>query len=646
MICRVSRGSYGLSDYLISGKRADSKLTRNQKDNVTSIYGDLETFKIAEKYVNENKHYKSNYLHITLSFSPKECEILNKMDETQRIEKLSKITKEYLTYYTQGNNLENEVIAYAEIHEPKENAKYNELGKQRLTHIHIGINLHNFEKDKRIKPPFFNAKRDKLFTQQITQKYELEMPMPKENRVKNYKAKAKNIREVFYEILKNQDLNYLQRFYQFGKENNKPFFIYEGKEIFLKEVKTQKNHYFKAIYKDSKGKERAINLRGKGFERFDLKLNPPQKVAKVTHSVEKSKPNEFKSYQQKIFYDMYKSALRGDFKGLYIDKSHRQIYNQSKSIDILDNGDKLTARGTDTREQIKLMLDIAEAKKWDLESLEISGSEAFKAEAQRQIYERTFEKRLQNSSNLSLGAVAQSSQPERTYTPLDTAKRLENAKIQKYDINLIKEHYAKQHGGAGSALFRALVVDRALLKKTGLDLQNYTAQGDKLKNKETGKSYNVVDFMAKEAKLGLQGGLEWLEKNRLENEAYEQKQREKATLWQQLEQQRVEKIKVENERQRLESEAKEAERKKIQSKIAEPTAPAEQPKTATLSLDEKLQMLIDNDKKLDTAPRAKDIDLTAEPSRAEQVEEMKERVKKSVQRPKQRNHSNDYDFSR
>lgn len=646
MICRVSRGSYGLSDYLISGKRADSKLTRNQKDNVTSIYGDLETFKIAEKYVNENKHYKSNYLHITLSFSPKECEILNKMDETQRIEKLSKITKEYLTYYTQGNNLENEVIAYAEIHEPKENAKYNELGKQRLTHIHIGINLHNFEKDKRIKPPFFNAKRDKLFTQQITQKYELEMPMPKENRVKNYKAKAKNIREIFYEILKNQDLNSLQRFYQFGKENNKPFFFYEGKEIFLKEVKTQKNHYFKAIYKDSKGKERAINLRGKGFERFDLKLNPPQKVAKVTQSVEKVKPNEFKSYQQKIFYDMYKSALRGDFKGLYIDKSHRQIYNQSKSIDILDNGDKLTALGTDTRAQIKLMLDIAEAKKWDLESLEISGSEAFKAEAQRQIYERTFEKRLQNSSNLSLGAVAQSSQPERTYTPIDTAKRLENAKIQKYDINLIKEHYAKQHGGAGSALFRALVVDFALLKKTGLDLQNYTAQGDKLKNKETGKSYNVVDFMVKEAKLGLQGGLEWLEKNRLENEAYEQKQREKATLWQQLEQQRLEKINAKNERQRLESEAKEAERKNIQSKIAEPTAPAEQPKTATLDeIDAKMRMMIDNDKKLDSAPKARDI-VTAEPSRAEQVEEMKERVKKSVQRHKQRNHSNDYDFSR
>lgn len=646
MICRVSRGSYGLSDYLISGKRADSKLTRNQKDNVTSIYGDLETFKIAEKYVNENKHYKSNYLHITLSFSPKECEILNQMDETQRIEKLSKITKEYLTYYTQGNNLENEVIAYAEMHEPKENAKYNELGKQRLTHIHIGINLHNFEKDKRIKPPFFNAKRDKLFTQQITQKYELEMPMPKENRVKNYKAKAKNIREVFYEILKNQDLNSLQRFYQSYKETNKPFVNYEDKEIFLREIKTAKNHYYKAIYKDSKGKERAINLRGKGFERFDLKLNPPQKVAKVTQSVEKVKPNEFKSYQQKIFYDMYKSALRGDFKGLYIDKSHRQIYNQSKSIDILDNGDKLTARGTDIREQIKLMLDIAEAKKWDLESLEISGSEAFKAEAQRQIYERTFEKRLQNSSNLSLGAVAQSSQPERTYTPIDTAKRLENAKIQKYDINLIKEHYAKQHGGAGSALFRALVVDFALLKKTGLDLQNYTAQGDKLKNKETGKSYNVVDFMAKEVKLGLQGGLEWLEKNRLENEAYEQKQREKATLWQQLEQQRLEKINAENKRQRLESEAKEAERKNIQSKIAEPTAPAEQPKTATLDeIDAKIQMLIENDKKLDSAPRNRDI-LTAEPSRAEQVEEMKERVKKSVQRHRQRNHSNDYDFSR
>lgn len=646
MICRVSRGSYGLSDYLISGKRADSKLTRNQKDNVTSIYGDLETFKIAEKYVNENKHYKSNYLHITLSFSPKECEILNQMDETQRIEKLTKITQEYLTYYTQGNDLENEVIAYAEMHEPKEQAKYNELGKQRLTHIHIGINLHNFEKDKRIKPPFFNAKRDKLFTQQITQRYELETPMPKENRVKNYQTKIKELRELFYEILQDKDPDYLRRMYEMCQKENKEFFYYDNKEIFLKEVKTQKNDYYKAIYKDSKGKERAINLRGRGFERFDLKLNPPQKVAKVMHSTAKVKPNEFKSYQQKIFYDMYKSALRGDFKGLYIDKQHRQIYNQSKTIDILDNGDKLTAKGTDTTEQIRIMLDIAEAKKWDLQSLEISGSEAFKAEAQRQIYERTFEKRLQNYSNLSLDAVAQSSQPERTYTPLDTAKRLQNAKIQKYDINLIKEHYAKQHGGAGSALFRELVVDSDLIQKMGLNLQNYTAQGDKLKNLKTGKSYNVVDFMAKEVKLGLQGGLEWLERNRLESLEDEKKQREARTLWEQMENQRLEKIKAENERQRLESEAREAERKKIQSKIAEPTAQAEQPKTATLEeLDAKMREIDEALNKPNSAPRVGEVE-TAEPSRAEQVEEMKERVKKAVQRPKQRNHSNDYDLSR
>ena len=610
MICRVSRGIYGLSDYLISGKRADSKLTRNQKDNVTSIYGDLETFKIAEKYVNENKHYKSNYLHITLSFSPNECKILNQMDETQKIEKLSNISKDYLKYYTQGNNLENEVIAYAEIHEPKEQALYNEQGKQRLTHIHIGINLHNFETDKKIKPPFFNATKDKIFTQQIIQKYELEMPMPKENRVKNYQTQAKQLRNFICEMLKDKDSNYLKTMYLACKSRNLPFFKYEDKEIFLKEVKTKKNNYYKAVYKNFKGKEMAINLRGRGFERFDLKLNPPQIAPKVTHSVGKNKSNEIKSssYKEKIFFKMYGSALNKEhFQNIFIDTTHNNFFNNNKSIDILDNGDKLTARGTDIREQIKLMLDIAEAKKWDLESLTINGSEVFKAEARRQIYERTFEKRLQNSNNLSLDAEAQSSQTTRTYNPLDTAKRLQNTKNQKYDINLIKAHYTNQRGGAGSALLMDLVTDIKFVEKIGLKLENYAIDGDKLKNKKTGRSFNVIDFLNKEAKLPLQKALEWLENNRLESIG-EQKQKEKNT----------------------------------EIRIIETTkTPTEQPKTTTTTDDKPHQIDEAIQKFKNTYPH-KRVEEQTEPSRAEQIEKTK---KKIVKRPRQRNHSNDYDFS-
>jgi hypothetical protein len=50
MISRVTMRKVGLSEYLEEGKRADSNLFRDDKDNVLPLYGSLTTFKKAELY--------------------------------------------------------------------------------------------------------------------------------------------------------------------------------------------------------------------------------------------------------------------------------------------------------------------------------------------------------------------------------------------------------------------------------------------------------------------------------------------------------------------------------------------------------------------------------------------------------------------
>ena len=58
MITRVNRAKEGFADYLISGARKDSIYTRDQKDKTITLYGNLQTFKQTEKYLNKYKNYE------------------------------------------------------------------------------------------------------------------------------------------------------------------------------------------------------------------------------------------------------------------------------------------------------------------------------------------------------------------------------------------------------------------------------------------------------------------------------------------------------------------------------------------------------------------------------------------------------------
>lgn len=55
MMSRVDTAKEGGAVYLQRGLRADSKYTREEKDDVIVLYGSLELIKKAEQYCMENK---------------------------------------------------------------------------------------------------------------------------------------------------------------------------------------------------------------------------------------------------------------------------------------------------------------------------------------------------------------------------------------------------------------------------------------------------------------------------------------------------------------------------------------------------------------------------------------------------------------
>ncbi len=95
------------------------------------------------------------------------------------------------------------------------------------------------------------------------------------------------------------------------------------------------------------------------------------------------------SYQNKVFYNAYKSDLKYDLKGFYIDKKPNdniEFKSKEKNINIVDKGDTLVSHNSkDKKETVKLMLEIAEAKEWDLDKLGLKGGNAFKEEVRKQI---------------------------------------------------------------------------------------------------------------------------------------------------------------------------------------------------------------------------------------------------------------------
>lgn len=156
----------------------------------------------------------------------------------------------------------------------------------------------------------------------------------------------------------------------------------------------------------------------------------------------------------------------------------------------------IIATGKNEAEQIKLMLDIAEAKKWNLATLNITGSESFKKETRRQIAER-----LMLRESLQQEAVIEENRPA---TQAQQIKINYDAKQeqQKADKDITIQELKES--------LKATEVLRYAIDKYQLKAEDYEPTSDNKINNKTNrqKPKNVIDFLQKELHIKTSDAIE------------------------------------------------------------------------------------------------------------------------------------------
>ena len=157
MIVKISKGEKGIADYLKTGKKRDSKLTRDEKDDRLPLAGNLDLIEMSEKHQIKKKNKKHNYYHISLSFTSEEWSRL------YEIGNIDELIMDFLRLTFPNHDID-ELLFYAEAHLPiikeepyiprpegaLENRTLNKKHKngeplKREPHIHLIVSFENMK---------------------------------------------------------------------------------------------------------------------------------------------------------------------------------------------------------------------------------------------------------------------------------------------------------------------------------------------------------------------------------------------------------------------------------------------------------------------------------------------------------------------
>lgn len=157
MIVKISKGEKGIADYLKTGKKRDSKLTRDEKDDRLPLAGNLDLIEMSEKHQSKKKNKKHNYYHISLSFTSEEW---SRLYESGNIDEF---IMDFLKLTFPNHDID-ELLFYAEAHLPiikeepyiprpegaLENRTLNKKHKngeplKREPHIHLIVSFENMK---------------------------------------------------------------------------------------------------------------------------------------------------------------------------------------------------------------------------------------------------------------------------------------------------------------------------------------------------------------------------------------------------------------------------------------------------------------------------------------------------------------------
>ena len=157
MIVKISKGEKGVADYLKTGKKRDSKLTRDEKDDRLPLAGNLDLIEMSERHQSKKKNKKYNYYHISLSFTSEEW---SRLYESGNI---NEFIMDFLKLTFPNHDID-ELLFYAEAHLPiikeepyiprpegaLENRTLNKKHKngeplKREPHIHLIVSFENMK---------------------------------------------------------------------------------------------------------------------------------------------------------------------------------------------------------------------------------------------------------------------------------------------------------------------------------------------------------------------------------------------------------------------------------------------------------------------------------------------------------------------
>lgn len=554
MVVRVRRGKFGMGKYLRDGKKADSIYSRDEKDIVTSIYGNLDDFERAENYCVQNKNWAENYMHITFGFSDNDYQKIESLStKEQQISMMKELVQDYIKHHFSGYDINNNIISYSELHFPK--IKYDEYGNKRYPHIHLGVSFLNPLNNTKLRNLFStNSYLDKLITRRSHLKYDFEEVKKRDFKIQKYETKIGKNRADWaksLEYLDNREelIEFLEKHLNF-KEN-----------IDYKIVETKNNNYVKLINKsfrkDKQGEKiiESLNLRGHPFERFvdmntdasykrieDMTYEQLEEILndvyakrveeigkrrskKATEDLKriyendeqlkkdfekkyskKSEYNSFKSLsvQQKIFFKHYGVNIEDSLRGYYVKTDdtgadNTTFINRSKGVKVEDKGDEIVSYSNvnSVQEEAKLMIDIALAKGWDLLEIEIDGKPEFIKEAKKQILQKVEEQNQAQVQKEEKKELKKVEKPTRPVSQLDNYILANESKIfeveKVHDIQFLKDNLPAQ------------VVLEFGKSKYNINLDEFeVVDGNKINNKTNRqKSKSIIDFFTKEIGISI-----------------------------------------------------------------------------------------------------------------------------------------------
>jgi hypothetical protein len=431
MLIRITKNAEGIEHYLETGHKRGRELARDELDRRVHLGGNLDAFSSAVQYTQSHKKWSDHYHHITASFALEDNDV---DDETLR-----KITDDLLDYYYCDYDKSNLVYA-CEAHRPLMQSEVNKSTgeiNQRLLHLHLAVSMLDVTTDNQLRMIPYCHEADKAFQSSLAAKYGLIDPADRRREV------AQTRKEIIERWNCNPDATHKQtKVAELRKILSSVLdgveSIDEAKDLLKQldivaavDMKNQKSGNKYLQVQTTLGTKN-INLRGNGFESLERLYYNADDLARrqaegkyrpaddrsndeiverhkdwwlEQQSKRKSKQIDYQRveerYEKKFnntlkearaYFVLYQNNIQEElifgFR-IWEKNNTKYLFNNDLGVKVYDKPDKITAQIPDDPDAraktVRLMLEMAQSKGWDLRTLNVTGDVEFKTEVETQI---------------------------------------------------------------------------------------------------------------------------------------------------------------------------------------------------------------------------------------------------------------------